>query len=205
MLYVVSVLLGSVLASCGGGTYRPSGSADGRDFVDLGLRVKWASCNVGAASPADAGHYFAWGEVEPPADGVYSQENCRTFGRHFGSVGAREAYDAARARWGGSWRMPSPADVQALVDSCTWTWTSLSGREGYRVTGPSGNSIFLPAVGYRDGESLYDDGMTGFYWSAEPHGERVQLSLALFFNPGRREASWAGSRYDGFPVRPVMK
>ncbi|MCH5328939.1 MAG: hypothetical protein J1E02_07940 [Coprobacter sp.] len=205
VFYLPVLALVAALTGCGGDTYRPSGRADGHDYVDLGLRMKWATCNVGADSPADAGRYYAWGEVETPGDGVYNQVNCKTYGRHFGTVGGRELYDVARACWGEAWRMPSEEDMRALVDSCTWTWSSFSGREGYRVTGPSGNSIFLPAVGYRDGEMLYDDGTTGFYWSATPNEERVQLSYALSFNPGRREASWSGCRYDGFPVRPVMK
>ena len=75
--------------------------------------------------------------------------------------------DAARANWGGRWRMPTRAEQDELREKCTWTWTTQGGHKGYKVTSKSnGNSIFLPAAGYRDGTSIYYASFDGFYWSS---------------------------------------
>ena len=55
--------------------------------------------------------------------------------------------DAAAVNLGGKWRMPTETEVTELVNMCTWEWTSVNGVNGCKVTGPNGNSIFLPASG----------------------------------------------------------
>jgi hypothetical protein len=123
------------------------------EYVDLGLSVKWATFNVGATKPEEYGDYFAWGETEPKE--VYDW-----------STYFEVADDVAAVKWGGKWRMPTMAEQDELRTQCTWTWTSQNGVKGYRVTGTNGNSIFLPAAGYRSGSSLYNTDSKGFYWSS---------------------------------------
>lgn len=169
--------------------------------VDLGLSVKWASCNVGANSPEEYGDYFAWGEISPKEDyGYYSV----TYGVSMPDISGIPQYDAATANWGGAWRMPTRAEQSELRSNCTWEWTTLNDVSGYRVTGSNGNSIFLPAAGHRYGTSSYDVGSGGFYWSSTPHGDDVGNAYGLRFNSDYYDWSWY-YRYNGQSVRPVLE
>lgn len=181
---------------------------NGHEYVDLGLPsgLKWATCNVGMYPPI--GDYFAWGEVEPKS--FYEQENSLTFGKDTGEISGNPQYDAARANWGGTWRLPSSLECQELIDKCSWTWTTQSGMEGYEVTGPNGNSIFLPAAEYRWG--IVGLGPhEGFYWTSTPYavGRNRSLAYALYFNSNDKEVgtdvSFAFYRYYGFCVRAVSE
>ena len=144
------------------------GTINGHEYVDLGLSVLWATCNVGASSPSGYGNYYAWGETSTKSS--YTSDNYKY---DLDWVGAKDIgknisgteYDAARANWGAAWRMPTLDELKELEEMCTWTWTSQDGHYGYRVTGPNGKSIFLPAAGYYDGAGLHR-GSEGLYWSS---------------------------------------
>ena len=110
--------------------------------MDLGLSVKWAAYNVGAENPWEYGDYFAYGETEPKDE--YTMENCLTYEKSIPDLAGNPEYDAATANWGDGWRLPMKSEIQELIDNCEWEWTELEGVSGYNVTGPSGNSIFLP-------------------------------------------------------------
>ena len=118
---------------------------DGHEYVDLGLSVKWATCNVGASKPEEYGDYFAWGETSTKEE--YTEENSLTYGKKMSDIAGNAQYDAARANWGGSWRMPTEYEWQELIDKCKWEWGKVTGVKVNKVTGPNGNSIFLPAAG----------------------------------------------------------
>ena len=179
--------------------------------VDLGLSVKWASCNVGAESPEEYGDYFAWGETTTKSD--YSSSTSVTYGLSISELESRgiigadgnltAAYDAATANWGGNWRMPTLDEMKELLDECTWEWTTMNGVYGRKVTGPNGNSIFLPAAGYRYGTSLYYAGSYGYYWSATPLGTGNN-AYGLYFNSDYYDWRSIG-RYYGQAVRPVSE
>ena len=171
---------------------------NGHEYVDLGLSVKWATCNVGASSPEDYGNYYAWGETKTKSD--YSDSNRVTYSK----IGGDSRYDAARANWGGSWRIPTKAELEELKDNCTWTWMTQCGKNGYRLTGPNGNSIFLPAAGYRYRSSLYDAGEGGRYCGSTPHGGFSHLLWLLSFDSGK-QIMHCGERGLGFSVRPVAE
>ncbi len=119
---------------------KPTGKINGHEYADLGLSVKWATCNVGASSPSDYGNYYAWGETTPK--GTYTEENSKTYGKNMGSIAGNSQYDAARANWGGSWRLPTASEIDELKSKCKYVWTTKGGVNGYKVTGPNGNSIF---------------------------------------------------------------
>ena len=178
-----------------------SGTINGHDYVDLGLSVKWATCNVGASSPSDYGDYFAWGETSPKYS--YTRENSVTYKKNIGDIAGNARYDAARANWGSSWRLPTGSECQELVDRCTWTWTTQGGHEGYKVTGRNGNSIFLPAAGWRNGSSLDNAGEYGRYWSSLP-GEDNTDAYNLLFDSGCQNVFWY-YRSLGRSVRPVSE
>ena len=174
------------------------------EWVDLGLPsgTKWATCNVGASSPEEYGDYFAWGEVTPK--NTYSLS---TYKYCKGSYDTMTKYctqsnygynrftdnltelqpedDAATANWGSPWRMPSYDQMKELCNSSytTWEWTTLNGVNGCKVTSKSnGNSIFLPAAGYRSNDKLYDAGSDGYYWSSSLDVGRDAYSL--YFHSG---------------------
>ena len=110
--------------------------------------------------------------------------------------------DAARANWGGTWRMPTKAEMEELENNCTWTWTTQNGVNGCRVTGPNGNSIFLPAAGYCYGSSRYYVGENGRYWSSTPYASTDDLAYSLYFYSGYHNVNWYYRNY-GLTVRPV--
>ena len=155
------------------------GVVNGHAWVDLGLPsgTKWATCNVGATTPEEYGDYFAWGNTTTKSG--YS-DFCPTYGLIISQLQSQgyidsegnlnPQYDAARANWGGSWRMPTESEMQELIDKCTCTWTTYNGVKGYNVEGPNGNNIFLPAAGSCSSSSSFSGlGSHGFYWSSTPY------------------------------------
>jgi hypothetical protein len=108
--------------------------------------------------------------------------------------------DVAHVKWGGDWRMPTKEEFEELCEKCNWEWTG----SGCEVTGPNGNSIYLPAAGYRDGETLYRDGLYGSYWSSTPTSESTLGADILFFASGSQLTEWI-NRYFGNTVRPVLE
>ena len=192
--------------------------------IDLGLPsgTKWASCNIGATKPEEYGGYYAWGETEEKevytevtykyatgvdatgvdtnGDGWYDE------GGSYQSLGddiSGTDYDVAHVRWSGNWCMPTKDDINELLGNCTSEWTTLNGVNGYKFTGPNGNSIFLPAAGYRWGGYLNFAGGNGYYWSS-PQDPNSYGAYFLYFYSGT--AYWDFRyRCRGQSVRPVWK
>ena len=168
---------------------------NGHEYADLGLGVKWATCNVGAESPDEYGDYYYWGATEPwdygdPAEVITE-------------ISGNPEYDAASANWGGSWRLPTRTECQELLDKCEWTWTQQNGHNGYIVTGSNGNSIFLPAAGYRSyGFPVSSDGIQGSYWSSTPIDTEKAYSLYFFNGP---KALAQDLKHYAISVRPVSE
>ena len=195
-LLSVAMLLG--FASC----EKKLNSIAGHDYVDLGLPsgTKWATCNVGATAPHEYGNYYAWGETTTKS--TYSSENSRTHGVSMNDISGNPTYDAARADWGSTWRMPTEAEIEELKDNCTWTWTTQNGVNGCTITGPNGNSMFLPAAGFCYGASHYGVGEYGDYWSSTPRESNDCGAYSLLFYSGYHGVGWF-DRYYGRTVRPV--
>ena len=176
---------------------------NGHEWVDLGLPsgLKWATCNVGADKPEEYGNYYAWGETETKSK--YTEDNCATWRKKLGDISGDSRYDAARRNWGGSWRMPTKAEYQELVDNCTWTWTTQGGHNGYKVTSKkSGNSIFLPAAGYWTGSSIYSQGEFGDYWCSTPSESHTEDAYDLDFDSSGHNVDLYFRSF-GHAVRPV--
>ena len=181
---------------------------NGHEYVDLGLPsgLKWATCNVGANKPDEDGNYFAWGETKTKE--VYDTVTSLTYRKKLGDFSGLERYDAATANWGGSWRMPTRSEFEELIDNCTWTFTSIGGNSGYIVEGPNGNTIFLPAAGYLEGQSKAkkSKGKVGFYWSSTPDdGIYDGVAYGLHFYDGSSEFVNYGYRCSGMTVRPITE
>ena len=191
---------------------------NGYEYVDLGLPsgLKWATMNVGATTPEYYGDYFAWGETTPKD--IYTWENytlCKgsktTMTKYctdssYGTVDNKSVLDpeddAAHVNWGGTWRMPTHEEQDELIWECTWTWITQNGVNGRLVTGPNGNSIFLPAAGYRDESSLNSAGSYVRYWSSSLGTSSPNYARFVSFNWS--DVAWGEyNRYCGYTVRAV--
>ena len=176
------------------------GTHNGHEYVDLGLSVKWATCNVGADSPEEYGDYYAWGETR--TKNFYIADNCATYNQNINDIKCSNR-DVAHVIWGGNWRMPTHAEFEELTDICTWTWTTQNDKRGYKVTGPNGKSIFLPAVGYFYQDEVLDDGLEGNYWSSIPCTGDTQGAYSLYFVDEYQFSEW-DLRCLGYTIRPVL-
>ena len=185
---------------------------NGHPFVDLGLPsgLLWATCNVGATSPEQAGLYFAWGETVG-----YTAEQVTRSERLFveKADGAKEIkqnltleQDAAHANLGGKWRMPTEEEFHELIDNCYITWASDyngTGVAGKLITSKiNGNSVFFPAAGCCLNYLTYNVGLDGRYWSAS----WITLSSAwlFYFYSGNWIVDY-DYKWCGFPVRGVCE
>lgn len=189
---------------------------DTMEAVDLGLSVKWATCNVGASKPEEYGDYFAWGETTTKSD--YSWETYKwctgtaismtkyctdtEYGSVDGLTTLSSSDDVATVKWGKNWRMPTEEEFNELLYECTWTWTKQNGISGSIVTGPSGKSIFLPATGYCDGTAFHSRISNGYYWSATLGTEYGNSAYNLCFRSDDGYC-YDYNRYCGRTVRPV--
>ena len=201
-----------------------SGTTNGHEWVELGLPsgTLWATCNVGADNPEEYGDYFAWGETQPKDDFNWSTYKYCTgyfdaltkYCSNFGNNGFKDYLtellpedDAATANWGNDWQMPSCDQIAELFDSSytTTTWTTKDGVNGRLITSNrNGNSIFLPAAGYRYGTSLDDAGSRGYYWSRSLDPNYNSYAYRLYFNSDGIDI-YGNARSLGRSVRPVRK
>ena len=188
------------------------------EYVDLGLSVKWATCNVGASSSEETGYFFSWGETKPKAkynwetyklcEGSYDTQTKYCTESYYGTVDNKTILelsdDAANANWGGDWRMPTKAEQDELSTECTWDWTTQNGVNGYKVTSKTnGNSVFLPAAGYRGDSDLSYAGYYGYYWSSSLGTHYSDGAYSLYFYSDI--VGWGySSRNYGRSVRPVL-
>ena len=181
-----------------------TGTHAGHEWVDMGLSVKWATCNVGASSPTGYGNYYAWGETSCKRS--YDEDNCKTWERSMSDIRGNSSYDAARANWGGSWRLPTKAECEELLNNCTRQWTTQNGVAGMRFTSKrNGNSIFFPAAGWCLGSSTRYAGECGICWSSSPYGSGTQNAYYLFFGLGGSAYTAYYNRNYGYQVRPVVE
>jgi hypothetical protein len=192
------------------------------NYVDLGLPsgTLWATRNVGAENPEDCGDYFAWGETEPKdyyhastyiwcnvVDGkIKLTKYCNKAANGYEEFTDDKLVldpedDAARANYPNG-QMPSPEQLDELIQNCTWEWTQVNGMNGQMITGPNGNTMFLPATGYRSQSKVYSVGTHGSYWlncisdMAPLNGRKIYVASGTFnIN--------SSSRQLGYTVRAV--
>lgn len=170
----------------------PSGYVCGHAYVDLGLSVKWATCNVGATSPEQYGERYAWGETQ--AKSSYTGYNSKTYVKNgiWNIVGDLE-YDAARAMWGGTWRLPTDKEIRELCQQCLVSYDPVRGGYVY-VSRENGASVFFPEHG---GEPAYDK--ASVYWSGI---STDRTNAASFRSTGAYSWSY---RFVGAYIRPVTE
>ncbi|MCD8303827.1 MAG: hypothetical protein LUC86_03230 [Prevotellaceae bacterium] len=117
-------------------------------------------------------------------------------------IAGNAKYDAARSNWGGSWRLPTSDELDELISKCKREWTAMGGVNGYKVTGPNGKSIFLPASGCYKSNTLGFAGGCAVYWTSTPYEKGTQNAYGLIIVSDGFERSDV-PRYCGVSVRPV--
>ena len=197
------------------------GTENGYDWVDLGLSVKWATCNVGASKSEEYGNFYAWAEIYSKTNYEWSnytwcngsRESLTKYCYDFGDNGFKDNIttihqndDVAYATRGGKWRMPTKVEFEELIENCTLTWITYNGVSGYKVTsnklGYNDVFIFLPAAGYIRESYNYDITTGGKYWSSVLTSGFSFNSYALVFGENAISTGGLERRY-GCTVRPV--
>ena len=196
---------------------------NGYDYVDLGLPsgTLWATMNVGASKPSDYGQYFQWGDtIGYTKDQVGKDKQFNFADYKWNSSGDGEEFtkyenigdtldlddDAAHVNMGGDWHMPSPAQIQELLDGTTRTWTTSDGISGVTFTSNKDDSkfIFIPAAGNAFGSSINFSGNYGNVWSSMLSTNGIYLGYNLCFDSKGAILGSYGSRFYGFSVRGVI-
>lgn len=158
---------------------------NGYEWVDLGLSVKWATCNVGASHPEEHGILVGWSDVS----GTKMSKDYNDYPSAYGpmNISGDSRYDIACVKMGGNWRMPTYAEYQELVDNCAWQWSTVNGSNGYLITGANGNQIFLPAAGYRKVSQTEEVGGGGYYWTGTNHTQEMRETAEAEYEQKRKE------------------
>jgi len=204
---------------CGGALFTKP-----HEYVDLGLSVKWATCNIGASEPEGYGEYFAWGEIEQKEE--YASNNYKFSNRNWPTVTKYTSTphsryrdnksilepedDTASVKWGDSWRLPTIEEWDELLTNCKWKRAKLNGVCGYIATskkkGYKDKSIFLPAAGYHFNNSSYNnvhsDG--GYYWSSSLYIAFPENAHYLYLTTDHKFATH-DDRFKGLSIRPVTE
>lgn len=173
-------------------------------IVDLGLSVKWAGWNVGATSPEKYGKLYGWADPT----GLKSSDNLNDYPSVNPPTNITgTSYDIARVKWGGDWRIPTKNEMNELIEKCKWTLITYKKVKGFKITGPNGNSIFMPLTG-SDPKSVSPGGfgITGNYWTSSLDEKNKERAYGLFFSfqHGPTRPMDTSKRYFGKSVRPVI-
>lgn len=187
------------------------------EAVDLGLSVKWASCNIGATKPEEYGGYYAWGETKTKSfyhwatyKWSYPDSYILKYNTSDNKTVLEAEDDVAHVKLGGSWRMPTIDEWNELIEYCVWTYDSES--KGYKVVGKNSDAfIFLPLAGVLTeycGENHI--GFLGHYWSSSVCFDYWSYDIATFAcslyldNYGEVSSSHS-PRYAGCSIRAVTE
>jgi hypothetical protein len=172
-----------------------AGTGNGHEWVDLGLSVKWATCNVGAASPTEVGGKYVFGGLKEKETPKIISDDLAEYTVSWNGIASSE-FDVAHAQWGTHWRLPTVSEFSELIDKCSISITTIGGVDGVKIIGPNGNSIFLPVT----------SGTKAFYWSDSVYDsiEDIDAAYSLEFDTsagkikmnGRNMVKWCC-------VRPV--
>lgn len=167
--------------------------------VDLGLPsgTLWADRNLGSKDKYGNGFLYEWGSIsQTNSQGLPIQIEIKNI--------IKTSYDAASINLGNEWGLPSEKQISELIASCKWEWENNKGKKGYRVIGPNGESIFLPAAGCILGNKIKYSGQFGYYWSGESHSTNPSFARELLIGIGQINIE-NGKKNVGRSIRAVYK
>lgn len=215
-MLLAALLMSMSLVACGNeddesklpeeGESGPTVGGTVAEAVDLGLSVKWASCNVGARVPEEIGGYYGW--ADPTGKNRSTDENEYPGPVPPSNISGTE-YDIAYMQWGKNWHLPTGSEIDELIERCEWKAETVNGVHGRRVTGPNGNSIFLPYGGFREGSLIHSGRAETYYMAGVLYSDYVPGSsgyekdcatICIDYSPSVRP----GDRSIGHLVRPVF-
>ncbi len=179
-----------------------NGTANGHDYVDMGLSVMWATTNLGATFPTGYGDFYAWGEISPAPGDDFNPANCKA--NSLNIIALDSSLDAAAKQWGGSWRMPTKAEIEELIANTTITENKVDGVRIFVLKSKiNGNELSLPAAGGRGGTSALYQNDDGFYWctAGENDGKASCLTIE---GKSLKANTLKNLRYFGQSIRPVF-
>lgn len=215
MMQLVAVLVASAIV--GAGLYLMLGNESlsespdevseevvecGVEAVDMGLSVRWASCNVGAETPAEVGGYYAWGDSQEHA--TFGWRDAKSYNRKYPTT-LTEDVDIATITMGEGWRMPTEEEFLELIEKCEWREAERDGCYGFEIVAPNDNTIFLPAAGYKHDTTLYHDGWEALYWSASAVADNDNKRAKALQANNHERSLQEHYRYYGAQVRAVRE
>ena len=215
---VIKIPKGSDNQSSMGDGYVTSGKADGYYYVDLDLPsgTKWATCNIGSNRPEGSGYFFAWGETIRKDS--YTESTYTLTISSLPDTIYHTEYDAATVNIGNKWATPTKEQWEELKSWASWTYTTYNDVNGWKVCGPNGNALFIPAVGFRSGSSASNVGGLSYSSSMRTYRYSIyclynyrnidgQPSISDYYNS---YTDYFGTSYyyfdyyEGYPIRPVL-
>lgn len=177
------------------------------EAVDLGLSVKWAMHNLGASDELEAGAYMSWGELNEKQK--YDDDNYKYYNpilttyTDIGEEISGTSYDASAVHWYNGWRMPTSEECKELMEKCSWEWIRIDKVNGYKITGPNGNSIYLPAAGVKRGVNIVGANERCDYWSGSFNETNKSHAFSIYAIPAKAPTNYSAFRRDGRAIRPV--
>lgn len=170
------------------------------EMVDLGLSVEWASFNVGAKAPEEYGGLYGW--ADPTGKKTTDDYDQYPDANPPYDITATDM-DIAHVQWGGNWQMPSVSHFVELYNNCTHEWTTVNGVNGMKFTAKNGNSIFLPAGGYRYTTSVIGRGDKGYYWTGQLYEKGASYAYFMYLDNSNKPNLDVNGRIYGRSIRPV--
>lgn len=181
-------------------TSETSGTINGYEYVDLGLSVMWATTNLHADNPQNAGRFFQWGNIH---DHTHPEGMANTFGFFDSDVQyADDKHDPARSKMGGRWRIPRKKEIEDLFYLCDWELVMIQNKKCYKITGLNGNSIILPLAGYYHENGKYYN-QESMYFCGELHGKEGVYYISMTDSVVEMDRAYSERYYYAVPVRAV--
>lgn len=181
-------------------TSETSGTINGYEYVDLGLSVMWATTNLYADNPQNAGRFFQWGNIH---DHTHPEGMANTLGFFDSDVQyADDRHDPARSKMGGRWRIPRKKEIEDLFYLCDWELVMIQNKKCYKITGLNGNSIILPLAGYYHDNGKYYN-QESMYFCGESYGKEGVYYISMTDSVVEMDRAYSERYYYAVPVRAV--
>lgn len=179
------------------------GVRNGQEYVDLGLSVVWAKTNIGVTALDVIGDYYNWGGTSTQP--TYDMTHCHTLDLQLTNITGNPKYDVVTNTLENCWRLPTIVEFNELIRYCSWEWTTENRINGYRVTGPNGNSIFFPCGGMTSFTTLQNFNEMGCYWTGSCDRSQPETAYMIVMSESDGANKRSMSRVLGANIRGVFE